>query len=251
MASSGRRPLASALAVPALLAGTVLLGGAALADDHGMPREATITVSGNGESRATPDTAIVTMSVTQQEKTARESLDANNKAMTAVLDSLKADGIEARDLQTSGFSIQPVYNYSQNADGSQKPPELVGYQTTNSITVRVRDLAKAGAVIDKSVSLGINQGGDIRFVNEDTDAILKAARQDAMKDAMAKAKELTEAAGVGIGRIVDISESISNPMPVPMAMMAKDAAAPERAVPMAPGENTYNVTVNVTFAIKQ
>lgn len=239
------RPLAYAL-----IASACLLGATAASAEDNAPREATITVSGNGEARATPDTAIVTLSVTQQEKTARASLDANNAAMTKVLDALKADGIEARDLQTSGFSIQPVYNYPQNADGSSKPPELVGYQTTNSLTVRLRDLAKAGELIDKSVSLGINQGGDIRFINADTDAILKQARADAMKDAIAKAKELTQAAGVDVGRIVEISESVSNPMPMPMMAMAEKADA-ARAVPMAPGENSYNVTVNVTFAIKQ
>lgn len=239
------RPLACVL-----LASVGLMAATAAVADDTSPREATITVAGNGEARATPDTAIVTLSVTKQEKTARESLDANNTAMTAVLDSLKADGIEARDLQTSGFSIQPVYNYPQNSDGSQKPPELVGYQTTNSLTIRLRDLSKAGALIDKSVSLGINQGGDIRFINEDTDAILKDARSKAMKDAMAKARELTAAAGVDIGRIVEISESVSNPMPMPMMAMAEKADAP-RAVPMAPGENIYNVSINVTFAIKQ
>ncbi len=240
------RPLAYALFASACL----LSASAASAEDNA-PREATITVAGNGEARATPDTAIVTLSVTKQEKTARESLDANSAAMTKVLDALKADGIEARDLQTSGFSIQPVYNYPQNTDGSQKPPELVGYQTTNSLTIRLRDLSKAGALIDKSVTLGINQGGDIRFVNEDTDKILKQARADAMKDAIAKAKELTAAAGVDVGRIVEISEAVSNPMPMPMMAMAEKSDAGARAVPMAPGENTYNVTVNVTFAIKQ
>lgn len=219
------------------------------ADDNS-PREATITVSGNGEAHATPDTAIITLSVSQQEKTARASLDANNKAMTTVLDALKADGMESRDLQTSGFTIQPVYNYPQSSDGSSKPPELVGYQTTNSLTIRLRDLEKAGAIIDKSVTLGINQGGDIRFINADTKEILKTAREEAIKDALEKAGQLTKAAGVEIGRIIDISESFSNPMPVPMMAMAKDSA-PAGAVPMAPGENAYNVTVNVTFAIKQ
>lgn len=234
----------------ALLASASLMAASAASAEENSLREATITVSGNGEAKATPDTAIITLAVTKQEKTARESLDANNAAMTAVLDALKADGIEARDLQTSGFSIQPVYTYPQNADGSQKPPELVGYQTTNSLTIRLRDLTRAGALIDKSVTLGINQGGDIRFVNMDTDAILKEARARAMKDAIAKARELTAAAGVDVGRIVDISESVSNPMPMPMMAMAEKADA-GRSVPMAPGENTYNVSVNVTFAIKQ
>ena len=242
------RPLALSI-----LAGSLVFAASAgaRAEEAEKLREAVITVSGNGESHATPDTAVITLSVTKQEKSARESLDANNKAMTAVLDALKADGIASRDLQTSGFSIQPVHTYPQSNDGSSKPPELVGYQTTNSLTIRLRDLAKAGAVIDKSVTLGINQGGDIRFVNENTDKILAEARAEAVKDAMEKAKQLTAAAGVGLGRIVEINESAAPPLPVPMAMARMEKADAAPAVPMAPGENSYNVTVNVTFAIKQ
>lgn len=243
-----RRPLTLSLfAAASLLAATA----AAHAEEAARPREATITVAGNGESHATPDTAVITLAVTKQEKTARESLDANNKAMATVLDALKADGIEARDLQTSGFTIQPVYTYPQSNDGSSQPPELVGYQTTNSLTIRLRDLAKAGAVIDKSVTLGINQGGDIRFVNEDTKKVLAEARADAVKDAMEKARQLTEAAGVGLGRILEINESSTPPMPVPIAMARMEKDAAPAAVPMAPGENSYSVAVNVTFEIRQ
>lgn len=221
------------------------------ADDGHQSREATITVSGSGESRATPDMAVISLTVSKQEKTARESLDANNQAMTAVLDALKADGIEPRDLQTSGFTIQPIYTYPQGEDGSPKPPELVGYQTSNALTIRLRDVSKAGAVIDRSVTLGINQGGDISFVNEDTKKIMAEARAEALADAMEKARQLTEGAGVRLGRVLNISESSGPQVPVPMlaARMEKDAAP--AAVPMAPGENSYSVTVNITFEIRQ
>jgi uncharacterized protein YggE len=245
MGFSACRPIALSL-----LLATAAGGVSAHAEDGRHPREAVITVSGNGEAHAAPDTAVITLAVTKQEKTARESLDANNKAMTSVLDALNADGIEPRDLQTSGFSIQPVYNYPQNSDGSQSPPELVGYQTTNSLTIRLRDLAKAGAVIDKSVTLGINQGGDIRFINDDTKPILATARGEAVKDAMEKAKQLADAAGIGLGRILEINESMSSPLPVPMEMARMAKADAPASVPMAPGENTYNVSVNVTFEIK-
>lgn len=237
-------------AVLAALAGSALITAQLPAFAEDARREATITVSGNGESRVTPDMAVITLSVTKQEKTARESLDANSKAMSAVLEQLKADGLADKDMQTSGFSIQPVYSYPQSSDGSSPAPQLIGYQTINSLTIRLHDLEKAGAVIDSSVSMGINQGGDIRFTNEDPKPILAEARKAAVKDAVEKAKEIAEAAGVSLGRIVDINESVSSPMPMPMAMMAKDAAA-AAPVPMAPGENAYSVSVNVTFEIKQ
>ena len=225
--------------VLAAVAGSALIGASLPALAEEAKREATITVSGNGESRATPDMAVITLSVTKQEKSASESLDANSKAMSAVLEKLKADGLADKDMQTSGFSIQPVYSYPQSMDSSSPAPQLVGYQTVNSLTIRLHDLAKAGAVIDSSVSMGINQGGDIRFTNEDTKPLLSEARKQAVKDAVEKAKEIADAAGVSLGRIIDINESLSSPVPVPMAMMAKDTAI-SAPVPMAPGENTYS-----------
>ncbi len=255
MPRSAARPFAAPLArrFALVLAGSLLLAlpFAARAADAPAAREATITVSGSGDAHATPDMAIITLSVTKQEASARASLDANNAAMGKVLEALKADGIAARDLQTSGFSIQPVYVYPQSTDGTARPPELSGYQTTNALTIRLRDLARAGAVIDKSVTLGINQGGDIRFTNEDIKPVLKAARENAVKDAMEKAKDLTAAAGVNLGRIIEINESTAPaPVPLPMMAMAKDSEA-GRSVPMAPGENTYSASVTITFALNQ
>ncbi len=165
-----------------------------------------------------------------------------------MLAALKKSGIADRDLQTSGFSIQPQYNYPQPVDNQPQPPQLIGYQTSNSVTVRVRDLSKLGEIIDQSVTLGINQGGDIQFTNDKPEAALEAARKNAVANAIKKAKTLSEAAGVKVGRIVEISENVMRPMPQPVyraAMMkeASDAAA----VPVQGGENSYNVTVSTDF----
>lgn len=213
------------------------------------PREAVISVTGDGESPMAPDMAIVTLSVVKQAKTAREALDENNKAMKDVLDSLKSGGIAERDLQTSGFSIQPQYNYPQPVDGQQQQPQLIGYQTINAVTVRLRDLAKLGQVIDQSVTLGINQGGDIQFTNDKPEAALEEARKNAVAEAVKKAKTLSEAAGVKLGRIIEINENEPRPLPQPAyrATMMKEADA---AVPVQGGETTYHVTVTVTFAIE-
>ncbi|MBP1883438.1 SIMPL domain-containing protein [Sinorhizobium mexicanum] len=213
-------------------------------------RQALIKVSGEGRATAAPDMAIVQLSVVKDAKTAREALDANNKAMAEVLSALKQGGIAERDLQTSGFAINPQYNYPQGNDGTNRPPELVGYQVVNGVTVRVRDLSKLGEVLDKSVSLGINQGGGIEFTKDKPDEVITEARKAAVSDAIVKAKVLAEAAGVSLGRLIEISEQASRPEPVPMVRsMAKEFAAD--AVPIATGENAYNVTVNVTFAIEQ
>ncbi|MBY2913066.1 SIMPL domain-containing protein [Rhizobium leguminosarum] len=215
------------------------------------PREPVISVTGDGESSVAPDMAIVNLAVVKQAKTAREALDENNKAMNEVLAALKSGGIAERDLQTSGFSIQPQYNYPQPVDGQQPPPQLIGYQTINSVTVRLRDLAKLGAVIDQSVTLGINQGGDIQFTNDKPDAAIEEARKAAVADAVKRAKTLSEAAGVKLGRILEINENVPRAMPQPVyrATMMKEAS--DAAVPVQGGENNYNVSVTVTFAIEQ
>ncbi|NEJ23950.1 DUF541 domain-containing protein [Rhizobium leguminosarum] len=215
------------------------------------PREPVISVTGDGESSIAPDMAVVNLAVVKQAKTAREALDENNKAMNDVLAALKSGGIAERDLQTSGFSIQPQYNYPQPVDGQQQQPQLIGYQTINSITVRLRDLAKLGAVIDQSVSLGINQGGDIQFTNDKPDAVIDEARKNAVASAVKKAKTLSEAAGVKLGRILEINENVPRAMPQPVyrATMMKEAS--DAAVPVQSGENNYNVSVTVTFAIEQ
>ncbi|MBY5795451.1 DUF541 domain-containing protein [Rhizobium leguminosarum bv. viciae] len=234
----------------ALLALPLAAAAPAIAQET-KPREPVISVTGDGESSVAPDMAVVNLAVVKQAKTAREALDENNKAMNDVLAALKSGGIAERDLQTSGFSIQPQYNYPQPVDGQQQQPQLIGYQTINSVTVRLRDLAKLGAVIDQSVTLGINQGGEIQFTNDKPDAAIEEARKAAVADAVKRAKTLSEAAGVKLGRILEINENVPRAMPQPVyrATMMKEAS--DAAVPVQGGENNYNVSVTVTFAIEQ
>ncbi|MEP9374081.1 SIMPL domain-containing protein [Mesorhizobium sp. KR1-2] len=227
--------LAAAIALPAF---------SAHAQNQPSPR---IIVTGEGEKAVAPDLALLSLSVMREAKTAREALNANNDAMAAVISAMKAAGIEERDLQTSGIQISPRYNYASKPDGSQVA-ELVAYQVTNTLSVRVRDLAKAGDILDKSVSLGVNQGGGITFTNNDPSAALTEARKAAVQNAIDKAKVLSEAAGVELGRILEISDQTYQPRPMPMAKnVAYDSAG---SVPVQAGENSYNVQVNVTFEIK-
>lgn len=237
-----------------LLATALLLAAALLPSSlsaHEPERkEPVIMVSGEGDTAVAPDLAIVTLSVAETRKTAREALDVANRAMGGVIDALKKEGLAPRDLQTSGLSIQPQWTYPDNNDGVPKPPVLTGYTVSNTLTVRIRDLARVGAIIDTAVTLGINQGGDIRFTNEDPAKALSAARTAAVKDAMEKARTLADAAGIKLGRILEITEAGARPelRPLMSARLAKDAA---EAVPIEAGENSYSVSVQVTFAIDQ
>ncbi|TIV65666.1 MAG: DUF541 domain-containing protein, partial [Mesorhizobium sp.] len=153
---------------------------ASAADTQPQPR---IIVSGEGEATVAPDMAILSLSVMREAKSAREALDANNDAMAAVIAAMKSSGIAERDLQTAGIQINPRYNYTNKADGSQEA-ELVAYQVTNTLSVRVRDVDKTGEILDKAVSLGVNQGGGIAFTNDDPKATITEARKKAVADAM-------------------------------------------------------------------
>ncbi|TDK38963.1 SIMPL domain-containing protein [Rhizobium deserti] len=230
--------------LPALLAAQPLLA------QESRPREPVISVSGQGEAAVAPDMALLSLSVVRNGKTAEEALSSNSAAMNEVLSSLRKSGVADRDIQTSNFSIHPQYRQSEPKDGVVEPPQVVGYEVSNMLMLKVRELGKLGDLIDSSVKLGVNQGGQISFTNDKPEAVLTDARNAAVADAVAKARTLTEAAGVKLGRILEINENSALPMPEPMMRMsmAKEARP---AVPIATGENSYTVTVNVTFALEQ
>lgn len=213
------------------------------------PQPPRIVVTGEGEATVRPDMAIVSLSVMREAATAREALDANNEAMRAVIASLKDVGIDDRDLQTSGLSIQPRWDYQRDNDGNQNAT-LAAYQVVNSLTVRVRDLGKVGTVIDSSVTLGVNQGGSISFTNADADAVIDQARRAAVEAATRKAQTLADAANVEIGAVFEITEQANHPMPVPLGARAMRMDAAE-AVPVEAGENAYSVTVTMTFLLER
>lgn len=210
-----------------------------------------IRVSGEGQAYLAPDMAVITLGVLREADTARAALDANNKAMADVITAMKNEGIEQRDLQTSAFSIQPRYVYPKpDRNGQQEAPRITGYTATNQLTVRIRDLSRLGAILDKAISLGVNNDGNISFTNDDPSAAISSARTEAMKDARARAETLAKAAGVSLGPILEISESFSRPGPAPIARSMKAREFAAEAVPVATGENSYSVTVQAAWQIE-
>jgi uncharacterized protein YggE len=210
---------------------------------------AQIHASGEAEVALAPDMATLQLTVAREADTARAALDANSAAMADVIAALQEAGIESRDLQTSGFDIQPRYVYPKPHD--QHPPKIVGYTVRNSLSVRVRDLDRLGEILDRSVTLGVNQGGAVRFGNVDPSAALDRARAAAVKDALAKAETLAGAAGVGLGDVLEIAEQSHTPMPRPMHASRAMVMADAEAVPIETGENSYRVSVQVRVAIRQ
>ena len=211
-----------------------------------------IIVSSQGSADIAPDMAVLSLTVSRDADSAREALDANSAAMAEVLAAMRAQGIAERDLQTTSFDIQPRYVYpTRKPSGENEPPKLVGYTVRNSLTVRVRDLSKVGALLDQSVSLGVNEGGGIQFSNDDPSAALDEARIKAMQGATSKAQTLASAAGVKLGKVLEISEQSYYPSPQPMFKSEMAMARSADAVPVATGENSYQITVNASFEIIQ
>ncbi|MEB2843138.1 DUF541 domain-containing protein [Rhizobiales bacterium RZME27] len=213
-------------------------------------REPVIRVTGTGEASVAPDMAIINLTVARNAETAEKAFADNNTAMSQVLAALKTAGIAEKDLQTSNFSINPQYQQNYMNSGSA-PPKIVGYEVQNGITVKIRDLKGLGGIIDQSVKLGVNQGGQITFTNDDPSAARTEARKKAVAEATEKARTLAEAAGVKVGKVVDISEGEDRFMPPsPMPRMAAMKAESD-SFAVAAGENTYSISVTMTLAIDQ
>ena len=215
----------------------------AFAEGGKMPR--IISLSGHGEVRATPDIAYVTSGVVTQGVTAAEALAANTKAMTDLFAALKDSGIEDRDVQTSNFSVQPRYDFSNN-----QAPKMVGYDVSNNVTVTLRKVDTLGALLDRMVQSGSNQISGISFDVSKPDDAMDEARKLATEDATRKAKVYAKAMGIELGNVMQVSEGSAAQPPMPMVrstMMKADAAPP---VPMAAGEQTLAVDVNVIWEIK-
>ena len=212
----------------------------------------TITIEGHGEVMAAPDMAQINSGVTTQGATAREALDANTAAMAELIAELKAAGIETRDIQTSGFSVNPNYVYTdeRDANGYTLPPKINGYQVSNTVTVTVRQLDTLGSILDKSVTIGANTINGVTFAVADPSELYDEARKAAFADARAKAELYATAAGGTLDDILSISEAqgFNNPQPYPMYARADMAAS--APVPVEAGELAFAINVNVQWELE-
>jgi uncharacterized protein YggE len=203
-----------------------------------------IAVTGEATVSAAPDQAEIEAGVTTEAKTAREASETNNAAMGKLLLALKAANIDQKDVQTSRLSLQP-----QSA--SNKPggaPTIVGYRAANRVTVKLHDVLRVAGTIDMLVGAGATDVGGINFSVSNASNLLDDAREQALADARRKAEIYAKAAGVTLGAPLNIAEG-SGPGPIMYRRMALGmAAAP---TPVAPGEETLQVTVSVSWAITQ
>lgn len=226
-----------ACAMLAFIAGALV--APARAQQSPSERPANIVVAGEGSISVAPDYAEITAGVTTKAKTAKEAIDANSKLMTAVMAALLDAGIAKKDIQTSQFSVQPVYTTQGNTE-----PKLTGFSASNQVAVTIRQIDKVGEIADRLISAGATNIGNLAFLHSDMSKLLDQAREAAVADARRKAELYARASGVTLGRVVLINE---NSTYTPFAKMVRSAAF--AAAPIAAGEDTLRVEITVGFDI--
>jgi uncharacterized protein YggE len=214
-----------------------LIASPALAAEQG----GKIVMTGTASVSAKPDLAIVSAGVMTTADSARTALAENSKRMSQVFAALRDIDVEERDITTSSFNISP--NWEHGPTGSRQR----GYQVSNQVTVRLRDVTFVGAALDTLVRAGANQAGNVQFVVQDRDTVLDSARAEAVKKARSRATLYAEAAGVALGPILEIVEGGSSGLQEPM--FAGRAVAMESAAPVAAGEQDLSVSVTITWAL--
>ncbi len=202
-------------------------------------------VSATGRAAQAPDQATVSAGVVSQGRTAGDAMRQNAGQMNAAYNALKASGIAQRDIQTSQMSLRPQYDYQD-----RKAPVITGYEVRNTVTARTNDLNRVGAMLDSLVSAGVNNINGVTFSIRDSGAAKNKARIDAIGQAKAKAEGMARAAGVRLGRILEIRENTNSFNPQPQMMMARSMEGGSAPTPISAGEQTLSVTVNITYALQ-
>lgn len=204
-----------------------------------------LDVTVRSDVRRVPDIAVISAGVTTNAADAASAMQDNAKRMSRVLAALKKAGVVDKDVTTSSIDLSPQYRYIEN-----QAPAIVGYQASNQVTVRFRDIAKSGTILDALVKEGSNQINGPMLTIDKPEAAQDEARQVAIKAAWARASLYATALGMKVVRVVSINESEGNsggPVPV-MAMRSMDAAAEKTEI--MPGEQSVTVNVSVVFELQ-
>jgi uncharacterized protein YggE len=203
-----------------------------------------IVVQGYGSVEQAPDMATITLGSQFAAKTADAALAEVSESTASVLATLKAQGIEPRDIQTSGLYLNPVWDDSYNKHGARR---IRGYSAGNTVHIQVRDLDMLGGLLDQVVKDGANSFNGLSFGLQDASDAQNEARRRAVQDARAKAELYAEAAGVQLGKIISLNDGVTS---APQPMFREMAAAVmSDAVPIAEGEVSTSARVSISFEI--
>jgi uncharacterized protein YggE len=238
----------AAMLMAALLVVVTGCSTAATAASSATPPNRTITVVGTGKASGAPDVALVTIGVETRDASVQKAAEENNATMSALLEAVKALGIDEKDIQTSNYSVyadrKPVP--SPRVEDEEMQDEQVEYVVNNQVRVTVRDLEKLGDLLDSAMEAGANHIYGIGFTVDDPGALEAEARANAVADAKARAESLAELAGVQVGDVLSISEVIGGPVPI----AAREAVSGMGlAAPIEVGELEVSLSVQVTYVI--
>ncbi len=207
----------------------------------------TVTFSGEGKVLAKPDVAVANVSIVTEATTSKAAQDENSKKSQTVVDFLKKQKIDEKDIKTTSYNIYPQYEYPRYGG----VPRIKGYQVSQTIEIKIRDLDKVSSVLDGVVAAGANQVGNLNFKIDDPEKLKAEARVKAIADAKKKASELKSQVGIRLGKIVNFSEGVSG-YPVPMyeraVSMGLGGGTTGPSLPS--GENEITVDVTITYQIK-
>ena len=222
-----------------------------------------VRVRGEGAVTAAPDTATLNIGATVRRDTPAEAYDRTQQAAETLYRMFVDNGVQARDIQTAQLSLFPEYGGPVPA--GQSGPTIAGWRGAQSFTVKVRDFARIGPILDASVRL-LGQDAQIQgvyFATEDTDALIARARAEAFANAREAAEELARLAGARLGEVISMEEtftpsptpvqaSFPAPSPVPRpALPAPGGPIPSPVPQVAPGQVSVRVFVTIVFALER
>ncbi len=242
-----KQTLISVLALLALAIILVACSGPATAGAAANPavNAGGITVVGQGEAFGQPDQAQVQVGVETFAPQVSQATGENEATIQAIMDALKAMGIDTKDIQTTNYNL-----WAEQIYGDQGPEGIAGYRVNNQVNVTIRDIDKVGDVLTAVTEAGANNIFGVYFSVADPAALEGEARAAAVADARERAASLAELGGVELGDVQIISEVIGQAPPMPMGLGGGFAIEQAAAPSISPGQLSYNVQVQVTFGIK-
>ena len=205
-----------------------------------------ISISAHGEASQAPDIASLSTGVVTEADSSNAAMQANAEQMETLMKAIKKAGIDDKDVQTSGISLNPRYDYQPNRER-----EIVGYQARNTVSVTVRKLDELSSIIDALAAAGANQIHGPSFSIAEPEPLMAEAREKALEQAQARAESYANALGTKVHRIVSISEGSQGGMPRPMVRMEMAAAKDSASTPVAPGESSVSVNMELVFELEK
>ena len=237
------RPLLLTLS---LALGTATMTAHAQNAAYAIPTDGTLlSVSASAEASRVPDVATISAGVVTQAVDGNAAMRQNAEQMARVMTAIKAAGIAEKDIQTSGINLSPQYRYVEN-----EAPKITGFQASNTVNLKVRDIARLGKVLDALAAQGSNQINGPSFEIDQPEPVYDEARLAALKKAQGRAETYATSLGLRVRRIVSISEGNGGGFR-PMPMMMAQAKSMDRAesTSVSPGETTLTVNLDVVFEL--